>query len=196
MLLILLRAQIVRVVFGSGNFDWQATKLTANMLGIFAVSVFAQGLAPLFSRAFYARHNTVTPVLVGLLSLGLNALFSVYLSRTLGPYGIIWGFTISSLFNAFLLYLLLSTKVETLDSFYIFKSAAKIILASAMLASVTYISLQVFASHFGNNTVITIFSQGFLAGIAGLAIYFAAAVALDIKEAKSALAVVRRRFLR
>ena len=53
-----------------------------------------------------------------------------------------------------------------------------------------------FASHFGNNTVITIFSQGFLAGIAGLAIYFAAAVALDIKEAKSALGVVRRRFLR
>lgn len=195
-LLILLRAQIVRVVLGSGNFDWQATKLTANMLGIFAFSVFAQGLSPLFSRAFYARHNTLTPVLVGLLSLGVNVIFSIFLSRTLGAYGIIWGFTISSLFNAFLLYLLLSFKVENLDSYYIFKSAAKIILASAMLGAVVYISLQVFASHFVTNTVITIFLQGFLAGVAGLAIYFAAAVALDIKEAKSALGVVRRRFLR
>ena len=50
--LILERAQIVRVILGYGAFSWEDTRLTAAALGAFAISIFAQSLIPLFSRAF------------------------------------------------------------------------------------------------------------------------------------------------
>ena len=57
-LFIVLRAQIVRTIYGSGQFSWADTKLTAATLAIFAVSVVAQSLVLLFVRGFYATGNT------------------------------------------------------------------------------------------------------------------------------------------
>jgi len=60
-LIIALRAQIIRVVLGSGKFNWQDTTLTMNTLGFFALSLFAQAVTPLIIRVFYARHDSATP---------------------------------------------------------------------------------------------------------------------------------------
>lgn len=65
---VVLRAQIVRVILGSGHFDWTATRLTAACLAIFAVSVVAQSLILLLVRAFYAAGETKTPLLINTLS--------------------------------------------------------------------------------------------------------------------------------
>ena len=60
-MIILLRAQIVRLILGTGHFDWQDTRLTFGILGYLAISVFALALVPLLSRAFYAFEDTKTP---------------------------------------------------------------------------------------------------------------------------------------
>ena len=49
-LIVVLRAHIVRVILGTGAFDWNATRLTAALLAILAVGLVAQGLILLFSR--------------------------------------------------------------------------------------------------------------------------------------------------
>src|SRR3989344_4668426 len=61
-LIIVLRAHIVRVVLGTGAFDWNATRLTAAMLAILAVGLVAQGLVILFSRALYAARQSWRPL--------------------------------------------------------------------------------------------------------------------------------------
>lgn len=61
-LIIVLRAHIVRVVLGTGAFDWNATRLTAAMLAVLAVGLAAQGLAILFSRALYAARQSWRPL--------------------------------------------------------------------------------------------------------------------------------------
>jgi putative peptidoglycan lipid II flippase len=53
-ILLLLRAQIVRLILGSGAFDWTATIATANTLAFFAIGLIGQALIPLLARAFYA----------------------------------------------------------------------------------------------------------------------------------------------
>jgi putative peptidoglycan lipid II flippase len=65
-LLIVLRAQVVRVVLGSGAFDWGDTRLTAAVMAILGISLFAQAINLLIVRAFYAGGNTKTPFLVTL----------------------------------------------------------------------------------------------------------------------------------
>lgn len=66
--LILLRIQIVRLILGSGFFDWTATQVTADVLGWFAVSLVASGLVPILARAFYARQDMKTPMTIALVS--------------------------------------------------------------------------------------------------------------------------------
>ena len=55
---LILRAQFVRLILGEGQFDWDDTIRTANVLGILASSLLAQSLVPLLARAFYALQDT------------------------------------------------------------------------------------------------------------------------------------------
>jgi len=63
-LVIVLRAQIVRVVLGSGEFDWSDTRLTAGALSLFIIGLVAQSLMLLLIRAFYAGGNTKIPLII------------------------------------------------------------------------------------------------------------------------------------
>ena len=65
-LIIVLRAQIVRVVLGSGAFDWNDTRLTAAMLALFTIALTAQSFMLLLVRAFYAGGNTRLPLIIAL----------------------------------------------------------------------------------------------------------------------------------
>lgn len=65
-LIIVLRAQIVRVVLGSGAFDWADTRLTAAVLAILALSLLAQASTLVVTRAFYAGGRTLIPFMVTL----------------------------------------------------------------------------------------------------------------------------------
>ncbi len=59
-----LRAQIVRVGLGAGNFSWHDTRLTAALLGIMTIAIMAESLSALLIRSFYALGNTRVPLVI------------------------------------------------------------------------------------------------------------------------------------
>src|SRR3989338_797388 len=63
-LIIVLRAHIVRVVLGSGAFDWTDTRLTAASFALLSLSLVCQGLMLLLVRGYYAAGRTFIPVAV------------------------------------------------------------------------------------------------------------------------------------
>lgn len=63
-LTIVLRAHLVRVILGTGAFDWDATRLTAALLGVLVVGLAAQGFVLLASRAFYASRQSWNPFFI------------------------------------------------------------------------------------------------------------------------------------
>jgi len=67
-LFIVLRAQIVRVILGSGLFGWDDTRLTAAALALFVVSSMFQCLLLLFMRGFYSAGFTKKPFVINLAS--------------------------------------------------------------------------------------------------------------------------------
>lgn len=90
-LVIVLRAYIVRVILGSGAFDWNATRLTAALLALFVVGLAAQGLVLLFSRALYAVKQSWRPFFyqlgAALFTVALALFFLTPLSRrTFAPW--------------------------------------------------------------------------------------------------------------
>lgn len=82
-LIIVLRAHIVRVVLGSGQFDWTDTRLTAAVLALFALSLTAQGITLLLIRAYYAAGRTFVPFLVSCISAALTVLVASLFEGTL-----------------------------------------------------------------------------------------------------------------
>ena len=66
-LFVVLRAQIVRVILGSGSFTWDDTRLTAACLAIFSFSIIAQNLLQLFTRGYYAAGKTKRPLIINLI---------------------------------------------------------------------------------------------------------------------------------
>ncbi len=78
-LIFILRGQIVRLVLGTGRFDWNDTRLTAAALGIFSFSLFANALSHLLIRAYFSFQDTKTPVYVSIggviINIGLALLF-------------------------------------------------------------------------------------------------------------------------
>jgi putative peptidoglycan lipid II flippase len=78
-LVVVLRAQIVRVLLGSGEFDWGDTRLTAAVLAIFVVSLLAQSLLLLLIRAFYAGGRTMLPLFVAVCSGTISIVLAFWL---------------------------------------------------------------------------------------------------------------------
>ena len=62
-LVIVLRAHVVRVLLGSGEFGWSETRLTAAALAVFVLSLAAQAALLLIIRAFYAGGRTLLPLI-------------------------------------------------------------------------------------------------------------------------------------
>lgn len=79
-LVVVLRAQIVRVLLGSGSFDWSDTRLTAAALALFVVSLAAQALILLLVRAFYAGGWTKIPFILTLVGVVSGSFFAYTLS--------------------------------------------------------------------------------------------------------------------
>lgn len=135
-LIITLRAQIIRVVLGTGNFDWQDTILTMNTLGYFALSLFAQATTPLLIRVFYARHNSATPFYLGLFTVALNIALSFLFAPSMGVAGLALAFSIANILNFILLWLWLNFSIGSLDISNILVSVLKFT-ASAIAAGVS-----------------------------------------------------------
>ncbi|MBI4068498.1 oligosaccharide flippase family protein [Candidatus Kaiserbacteria bacterium] len=69
-LMIVLRAHIVRVILGSGRFDWTDTRLTAASFAFLSLSLAASALTLLIIRAYYAAGRSYLPLAVSLVSGG------------------------------------------------------------------------------------------------------------------------------
>ena len=123
--LITLRAQIIRVILGSGAFNWQDTILSMNTLALFSISLFAQASAPLLVRVFYARHNSKTPFYLGIFTVTANVILSILLAKRMGVAGLALAFSISSILNFILLWGWLHFKVGDLGISKISASALK-----------------------------------------------------------------------
>lgn len=116
--LFLIRAQVVRLILGTGHFNWEATVATANTLGFFALSLLAQSLVVHLSRTFYALHDTRTPTLYNvigyLIAIGMAYVLAPVAGFGLGVPGLALAFSIGSTVNAFLLYLTVRRRLPQL----------------------------------------------------------------------------------
>ncbi len=194
--LVLLRSQIVRVVFGRGQFGWEATINTADTLALFALSLFAQALIPLLGRAFYALENTKTPFIIALISELLTIIFALIFKNMLGVAGLALAFSIGAVINFVLLAIALRAQTKTLSEHRIFSSFWKISLAALFMSIVIQFAKYTIAKIVNHEKFWGILVQGAVAGILGLVVYGLLCYILKLPEFNQLKDSFRRRWLR
>ena len=183
-LILLLRAQIVRVILGAGSFSWEDTYLTAQTLGFFSLSLFAQSLIPILARSFYALHDTKTPVKVAVVAVIVNVLGALLLSRYMGVMGLSLAFSISSLTNMFMLIWLLRRRVGYLDDTKIINSTLKLVGISALMGCIVWVTKYVMSLGINMRTFVGIFIQGVGSAAVGITFYLILAIVFKCDEIK------------
>lgn len=202
----ILRAHLVRVVFGTGLFDWPATKLTAACFGIFMFGLFAQGLIYLLSKSFYALKNTTIPAMVSLISIAIlpimaitfvNLLkyqntFSNFLSAVLridqvsnmAVLGLPLAISIDTILQIILLMIFFKFKVKEFEFRKLLGFFLKVIVATIITIFFTYLIRQTLGGYLGSERFWVLFFQTVTVGTLGLLIYLVIAYFMKIEEVK------------
>lgn len=189
-LFIVLRAQIVRVILGSGAFDWNDTRLTASALALFAISLLAQSFVLLFTRGYYAAGNTKKPLCINTISslciiVGASFFLHVFTTNSffkniiehllkvenIAGTGVLMlplAFTLGMILNAALLWIFFQRDFGNF-AHKISRSFFHSLCASFVMGFTAYGFLSVFSHTFNLNTFFGIFFQGFLSGLLGIA---------------------------
>ena len=179
--LLIASEEIISSLFGYGSFDDISVKNSAKALFYVAMGLPAFSLIKVFSAFFFARHNTKIPFYISLISVLLNILISVALFKEVGFLIIPIATTISSWFNAILLFIFL--KIKNLFSFnLVFINRFIKILLSSILMGIFFNHI----IHFLNDKFIyqENFKGIYLVGVVILALMFYLFIAFLIKAFK------------
>lgn len=213
--MIVLRAQIVRVILGAGQFDWTDTRLTAASLALFILSLGAQSLILLMDRAYYASGNTKKPFYFGcadvVVSIGSGVGLLVFFHEdAFARYFIEALLRVSDVTGASILMLALGYALGSIAEFavtYVFfardfaisgkglvRLSFESFSAAVIGASATYGLLALTGSNAQIDTAVAVFLQSTLAGVVGLGVTAGVLWLLKNPELAEALASLRRRF--
>ena len=146
-LMVVFRAQFVRVILGSGQFNWEDTIVTFNILALLSISLFAQSLIQLFARGFFALQDTKTPLLIAFVSEVLHVVLLVILkqSSSFSIEALASIFSFVTIVNFGLLYFRLKRQSSYWDDTRMLVPALKIALAAVLAGVLAQVSKYVFA---------------------------------------------------
>ncbi|OHA64205.1 MAG: murein biosynthesis integral membrane protein MurJ [Candidatus Wildermuthbacteria bacterium RIFCSPHIGHO2_01_FULL_47_27] len=203
-LMFLLRAQIVRLILGTGQFGWLETRLVAASLGVFALGIFAASLVPLLARAFFSLHDTRTPAYIGVAAVIQNIAFSflfvwvfafpnifreifvrMFDLPDINDVAIIalpLAISLSGIIQFILLMAFLGVRIGGLRMKEVRRSAQKIIVAGFACGVAVYFAIHLATGFLDTRTFFGVFGQTAAAAIAGTAAYLAAAYFLRVPE--------------
>lgn len=212
---IVLRAHIVRVILGSGQFDWSDTRLTAAALALFSVSLVFQSLSLLFVRGYYAIGKTIKPLLIGLFSGFSTIILSFFLYRSFDLFPtfryffedllkvsnipgtsvlmLSLGFTLGSIINGLILWLAFSKEVKGFAR-PLSRTFFETFSASVVMGFVIFLSLRVFDNVFSLDTFWGVFSQGFFSGVVGIIFGILTLIILGNQEVGEVRKIIHQKF--
>jgi putative peptidoglycan lipid II flippase len=184
--LLVLSVPSVQLLFERGRFTETSTELVAAALGAYALGLIGHSGVEILVRAFYALHDTRTPVLLGVLSLAINLIMSLSLIHALGVTGLALANTTAALIEMMLLIIVIRRRLGGLNDRRMAISALKTIIASVVMGLTVWGFL-----NFAANTGVIIRAIGGM--IFGMGIYFVAALILRVEELNNIIRLLTRR---
>lgn len=215
-LFIVLRAQIVRVILGTGAFDWADTRLVAAALAVFIFSLVSQSLVLLFVRGYYASGETKKPIIINIASsviIIISAFIFIELFNSFPFIRIFFedllrvngvdgstvlalpiAYSFGMLLNGIVLWRIFEKDFGRLSGLR--RVSAQSVASTVVIGVVAYVSLSMFNNVFDINTFIGIFFQGLLSGVTGIVAGVSVLLVLKNRELEEIIKSFRHKFWR
>ena len=196
--LVVLAEPLVALLFERGEWSAEATAGTAWALQFFALGLVAHALLEILARAFYALHDTWTPVRVGVITMVLNIALNALLigligqpgSLTRGPFGgLALAMSVATAVEAATLWVILRRRIGGMDGRRVLALAWRTSLAAlGMGAAIVALRAALTGVH-----VLLVAGIGVSVGVG---IFFGLALLLGLEEARAVPGMVLRRLAR
>jgi len=128
------RVPILHVLFERGAFTRPITLLTAEILMAYTLGLCFYVSNRILAPAFYAMHDTRTPVITGMAAVLLNIVASVTLMRPFGVAGLALATAVASAGNFLLLFTLLRRRIGPLGGRQLLHAGARVATACVPMA--------------------------------------------------------------
>jgi putative peptidoglycan lipid II flippase len=192
--LIMLREPLISFLYQRGKFDAQDVQLAAWALLWYAAGLVGHSVMEVLTRAFYAQHDTRTPVMIGVIAMGLNVILSFTFARLFSqigwmPHGgLALANSLATALEAIALFIFMSQRLKGMEGSFIARGLAACTLASLGMGIVLWFWLQ--ATDSLASWVVA------LGGVAlGGTIYAISVMLLRVPEIQMMISSIKRRLL-
>lgn len=190
---IALAEPIVRLLFERGAFDAESTRRTSYALLALAPGLIAFSMVNIFSRAFFAKGDTKTPMKISVTCLAVNLILVILLVGDYKQAGLGIANSITAVLNAFLLYRGLKALDRSLE---LFPKGNRLWLAAPSALVGGWIAWKVWqwwAATYGSVETWQRIGEVFLPMAAACGFYMIVTAGAGVPAARDLLGLLRRR---
>lgn len=134
--LFILRTPLIQLIFQRGAFNVQSTAAVAAALQFYALGLFAHAGVEIVTRAFYAMHDTATPVMIGGGAMFINIVLSLLLVGPMNYPGLALANSVATIGEMIVLMYIIRNRLNGLGGKLMWLSLGRILLATTGMASI------------------------------------------------------------
>lgn len=191
--LFVLAQPIIALLFGHGAFTAADTATTALVLRLYLVGLPFAAVDLLLVYAFYARQDTLTPALIGLLSLTLYMVVAVLLFPRFGLFSLMIADSLKHMVHALVSTFLLVRRLQGFGRQSLLLTIAKSSAASLLMGGVALLALPTLTAWIGTSGLLRELLLVLGSGGLSVAVFAAAAVILRVAELRWLVEMIWRR---
>ncbi len=194
--LFVLALPIVSLIFEHGAFTSADSVITSLALRYYLLGLPFAAVDLLLVYAFYARQDTLTPALIGLVSLVAYTIVALVLLPTFGLFALMLADSAKQLTHCVLSAIILSRRMNGFGDQRLPLTIGKSILAAGVMGALGLVTLPIFERVIGTDGLIRQIVLVGVAGGLGLIVFMALAALLRLEELRWLAGLIRQRFVR
>jgi putative peptidoglycan lipid II flippase len=188
-----LATPIVMLIFEHGAFTPADTAMTALALRLYLFGLPFAAVDLLLVYAFYARQDTITPALIGLVSLGVYMGVALLLAPAYGVFSLMLADSAKHVVHAVISGVVLRRRVGGIDEQRLLGALLRTGVAAAVMGGLAWAASSWLTAFIGTRTLAHEIAVVMLAGGVGGAAYLALAWLLRVEEVRWLWGVIRKK---
>jgi len=187
--LLMLRMPLVQLLFQRGAFEASSTETVAWALQFYALGLPAHAGVEVVARAFYALHDTRTPVAISVVAMVLNVVLSLILIRPLAHGGLALANTLATTLELLGMMILVRRRLEGVEGRRLIHASGRVVVAATLMGGALWASRLLVRGAIGETNAAFEAGGGVLLGVA---VYFCASLAMGAGEIRAVGRWIRR----
>ncbi|MGB4310587.1 MAG: murein biosynthesis integral membrane protein MurJ [Bacilli bacterium] len=179
--IIVLAQPIVKIAFERGAFDPVATKMTSAALLFYSLGLVGMALRMFLERAYYSLQDMKTPMINGIITVGLNITLNFILIRYMEHRGLALATSIAITITTVFLFYRLTRKIGSIGGLNIVKCGIKSLGASLVMGIFVYLLYNFLNAKVLGNTLFELLVLLITVAV-GAGVYFVIVYLLKVDE--------------